>query len=212
MKAAPQHAVLFDLDDTLIDRRAAFRRYAADLLARRGVDAAEALDVLVELDRRGRVSREDFERAVCTHYPELAGCAADFAERFAAFVEPRRGVREALTAMVAQRKVAIVSNGSSARQRAKLESAELNDLEIDVLISEEVGYAKPDPRIFARALRERAPETVWFVGDHPDHDIAGASRLGMQTCWVRRGQPWNALVHATAVVDEIEDAFEVLRP
>lgn len=207
------HAVLFDLDDTLLDRQAAFRRYASDLLARRGVDSPGALETLVELDARGRVDRETFAERVAARYPQLTGLAADFAARFASCVEPRPGVREALADLAATRPVAIVSNGSGTRQRAKLEAADLHDLGLDVLISGEVGAAKPDPRIFelAMAALNVPPSDIWFVGDHPDHDIVGAAHVGMQTCWVRRGQESSqAQDYATAVVDEIEQAFDLL--
>jgi putative hydrolase of the HAD superfamily len=54
--------------------------------------------------------------------------------------------------------------------------------QLDVLVFSDVeGYAKPDPRIFARALEGlgmSADEGV-FVGDNPHTDIAGAQAVGL---------------------------------
>jgi putative hydrolase of the HAD superfamily len=52
------------------------------------------------------------------------------------------------------------------------------------VFSSEVGWRKPHPAIFERALDALgvAPERVLFVGDRLATDIAGASALGMTTC------------------------------
>src|SRR6201997_5588684 len=62
---------------------------------------------------------------------------------------------------------------------------------LDVAVfSSEVGWRKPHPAIFERALEAVATEPVdaLFVGDTLATDIAGASALGMHTCqalWFR---------------------------
>lgn len=55
--------------------------------------------------------------------------------------------------------------------------------------SERVKSCKPDKKIFQHALKLanlRAKE-ILFVGDSPEHDIAGASRLGMRTILITDG-------------------------
>jgi putative hydrolase of the HAD superfamily len=49
--------------------------------------------------------------------------------------------------------------------------------------SEEARSCKPDPGFFRYACRKAgcAPEQVLFVGDSPEHDVAGARALGMTT-------------------------------
>jgi len=60
----------------------------------------------------------------------------------------------------------------------------------------DVGFAKPDPRIFQVSLDnlQLAPEQVVMVGDNPKTDIEGAYDLGMRTVRLIRGpnrmQPW----------------------
>ena len=55
-----------------------------------------------------------------------------------------------------------------------------------IVISEEVGIAKPDPRIFAPALEKIGVEAadVLYVGDSVTSDMAAARNAGMDFCWV----------------------------
>ena len=60
----------------------------------------------------------------------------------------------------------------------------------DVLAtSAELGIAKPDPKIFEKALEMAGcrPQEAVMVGDRLDNDIRPAKALGMQTVWIRKG-------------------------
>jgi FMN phosphatase YigB (HAD superfamily) len=54
-----------------------------------------------------------------------------------------------------------------------------------VVVSREVGFAKPDRRAFEAALRAlgAGPDAVLFVGDDYENDIAGATACGMRAVW-----------------------------
>jgi putative hydrolase of the HAD superfamily len=59
-----------------------------------------------------------------------------------------------------------------------------------VLTSAAIGFEKPHPEAYARALRELGgPQPVWMVGDSPEVDIAGARRCGIPGVLVRRPAP-----------------------
>jgi putative hydrolase of the HAD superfamily len=57
-------------------------------------------------------------------------------------------------------------------------------------VSDDVGFAKPDPRIFAHVLYLAGvgPPHAVMVGDRLDYDILPAAKLGMRTVWVLRGE------------------------
>lgn len=57
---------------------------------------------------------------------------------------------------------------------------------------------KPDPRIFEMALKKLGlnPEECIYVGDHPINDIQGASKVGMETIWIKVNQPWIESIEA----------------
>ena len=62
-----------------------------------------------------------------------------------------------------------------------------------IIVSEEAGYAKPDPRIFRDALKATGlarPEQIMFIGDNPFADIDGAKRFGMRAAWIRRAREY----------------------
>lgn len=91
----------------------------------------------------------------------------------------------------------IVTNGPSARQRKRAAALGLGRWFDIWVISEEVGSAKPDRRIFEVALaRARVgPAEAVMVGDDPRTDVAGAQAAGLHGLWVNRGgRPWPAEV------------------
>lgn len=74
----------------------------------------------------------------------------------------------------------------------------------------DVGAAKPDPRIFLKAVEGTglAPDEVAYVGDDPRLDVAGARRAGMRPIWINRtGIEWPSALepaeHAIASLDEL---------
>lgn len=85
--------------------------------------------------------------------------------------------------------VGIITNGFTELQRIRLERTGLTE-HIDLLVvSEEVGVAKPHPNIFNHALTQMGHperESVLMVGDNPDSDIIGAINAGLHSCWVNR--------------------------
>jgi len=88
---------------------------------------------------------------------------------------------------------AIVSDADHAFLEGILKS---NRLRFDAVItSESVRAYKPRPQIFQAALKglRASPAEVVHVGDSLNEDVAGASRVGMRTIWVNRGD-----VHRTA--------------
>ncbi len=91
----------------------------------------------------------------------------------------------------------IVTNGTESQQRRKLVVTDLADAVDAVIISEAVGYKKPDPKIFHLALDGHSSQDAWMIGDHPDADIRGGAAAGLHTGWVHRGQSWAGPDHPT---------------
>jgi putative hydrolase of the HAD superfamily len=188
-------AVFFDLDNTLVDRQAAFERYLAELGRRFPALDAERMRAL---DEHGLAPRHTFCEAVVQCFPCLGMSASelwdDFAEGLARAVEPRPHITELLSRVGRRYRLAAVSNGSGRRQREKLARAGLAELLPDCFISGEIGARKPDPRLFHFALDSTGlrPDEVLFVGDDPVRDIAGAHGVGLHTCWISHGRPYPA--------------------
>lgn len=190
-------AVLFDLDGTLYDRDAvveAVTHEQVDTFHRRFGDAdRDALVArLLALDDHGYARRADVYRTLLAGMEVDAALAADLEAHFwdcycrhCAFPEDAAATLRQLRE--SGRKLALVTNGPVGWQSRKLRTLGLAGYFDEVLISEAEGIAKPDPRIFARAV-ERLGVTAseaMFVGDHPEIDIAGARDAGLVAVWKR---------------------------
>jgi len=75
----------------------------------------------------------------------------------------------------------IITNGFSEVQFVKLKSSGLDNYFDKIITSEEVGYKKPDKRVFDFAFNKTGakPESSIMIGDDPDVDIRGAREVGM---------------------------------
>lgn len=184
---AEVRAILFDLDNTLVDRDAAVRTWL-----RRVLGDAGAVEEALARDDGGRADRGAFCAWLAARCPRLFEDAQAAWERFStdvpALVKPRRDVVRTLERLSSRYRLALVTNGGARTQRAKLARAGLDRFfhPSRVLVSEEQRCAKPERAIYERALASLgvgAGEAL-FVGDHPLHDVAAPASLGMYTCWV----------------------------
>ena len=195
------HGLLFDLDNTLIDREGAFVRFASFFYEEhlRGATAMtreEAVARMVRWDRDGYADREGMFVRWVEEWPEVALATewllSWYRLEMPRHVKPDAGVN-GLLANLNERRVpwGIVTNGNTTPQHGTCRAAGLDQIAPFIVVSEEAGYAKPDPRIFRDAFNLTglaSPEQVVFVGDNPRTDIDGAKRFGMKTAWVRRGR------------------------
>lgn len=97
------------------------------------------------------------------------------------------GAAELVDALYGKVKMGIITNGFTDLQTVRLERTGLLHAFSPVVISEEVGVAKPDVAIFEHALSQMAHpprEHVLMVGDNPHSDIQGGLNAGFDTCWL----------------------------
>ena len=102
---------------------------------------------------------------------------------------------------------AILANGLSGAESRKAQSL---GFEGPVLVSEDIGAKKPDPRMFA-ALAEALmlpAEAIWYVGSNLDVDINPAYDLGFTVVWVapeteHELQRFDSRFHRVHRIDEV---------
>jgi FMN phosphatase YigB (HAD superfamily) len=190
--------VLFDLDNTLIDRQAAYERWARGFAANRELDA-EAVQVLCAADEDGFATRQavfETARQMFSLHESVDALIADYRREYPTFFEPDPAVIGSLGRLRANGfRVGVVTNGPPS-QREKLDRAGLRPLVDGICISEEYGIEKPDRRIFAEAIRRCCaplnPNGIgWMVGDSARHDVAGGRSSGLRTIWLSRGRTWS---------------------
>jgi HAD superfamily hydrolase (TIGR01549 family) len=96
--------------------------------------------------------------------------------------------------------------------KAKLQQANVLAYYDTIAISSDVGFIKPHPEIFRRALAQcqlRAEEVV-FVGDTYRQDILGAKRVGMKTIWLNNRHEPRSMAAEDPPDDEIETLSELI--
>jgi putative hydrolase of the HAD superfamily len=83
---------------------------------------------------------------------------------------------------------------------------------LDVMVfSDELGFAKPDPRIFTKALESAGvgPAECAFVGDNPHTDIGGAQAAGLFA--VQVGSKRREGIEPNARIEDLSQLMDALR-
>ena len=194
-------ALLFDLDDTLLDREAAAEPYARALYEHYNlahVSYEAYWEHFKKLDRRGYGDKHTLFGTLISVYGlpvSIDQLTADYRQnawlgchRFA-FPDAERVLQQLRQQGY---RLGIVTNGPEISQRIKAVESGMAALVEVMLISGEEKIKKPAPEIFIRAadkLGVDASECI-FVGDNPRTDICGAHSVGMATVWLDGYQPW----------------------
>ena len=120
------------------------------------------------------------------------------------------GALELLSALHGRYQMAILTNGLKAVQRNRLARSPIRDYVSDIIVSEEIGFAKPAAEYFdvafARAGNPARPD-VLMIGDSWNSDIHGAAQYGIDACWYnpdRQPRPSSPrITHEIAALEEL---------
>jgi len=85
-------------------------------------------------------------------------------------------------------KLGIVSDGTIDEQIYTLSKMEIIRFFDTIILSEDIGVNKPDPRIFEAAIKDLAiePENIFIIGDDFKNDIVGGKKCGLKTIWITK--------------------------
>jgi putative hydrolase of the HAD superfamily len=227
-------AVLFDLDNTLVDFLR-MKRTASDAAARAMVVAGA--DFGFPADKAGDVLWGEYLDAIegdgvfaaflAKHHRQRLGLGQHHVDRLTAaavnaylkakmlHTEPYAGVRPTLVALTkAGLRLGVLTDAPRFKAYQRLEAAGLADFFEFVVCPDDSGARKPMLPAFKAALDlfGLPPTQVLMVGDWPEKDMAGAKAAGMRTAWARYGKP-SAPVPPEAewVLDAVEGLIPLLR-
>ena len=201
-------AVLFDLDDTLLDHTGNQRQLTQLLHARHPAFALQELSWLIErsiahLDElhphivAGTISPhearvERFRRLLREADADDADAEALAHWHRQAYLEVESRIDGALELVAALRerglKLAIVSNSTREEQTRKLATHGLAPYFDALVLAGDHDIFKPDPRLFAIALQalDVTAEEAVMVGDSWSADVVGARAAGVRILWFNR--------------------------
>lgn len=204
-------AILLDLDDTILDDSGNVDRCwrEACLACRTELAPIEPERVLEEVERirdwywndpeRHRAGRHDLDAArreivqlalaaLGIASPAVAAkIAKDYSVRREAGIELCPGAVDTIRWFRSCGcRLALLTNGSATAQRRKINRFGLAELFDVVLVEGELGFGKPDFRVYQQAflaLSVAATDT-WMVGDNLEWDVAAPQALGVKGIWV----------------------------
>ena len=196
--------LLFDADNTLIDFSNAskvafwqtFEDYeypcSSDLYA-----TYQSINHQVWTDfEQGKITAERLRIKRFADFFEAVGFAPtlpkdfnkQYLENLVSKSENYDGVKEMLDGLQPHYRMSIITNGLKEVQRPRLRKLNLTHYFDSIIVSDEIGFAKPDERYFEIAFHsiDNPPprENTLVIGDNLKSDILGGIRYGLKTCWL----------------------------
>jgi putative hydrolase of the HAD superfamily len=235
-------ALLLDLDDTILDDssrvheswRDACDRHADRLAPLEAGAVADAIRTTskwywadADRHREGRLRLEAARREVVRlalralgrDDLELAECIGDAYSRYRDLgIEPLPDAIETVRWLrESGRRLALLTNGASAAQRRKIERFEISHLFDAIFVEGELGFGKPDERVYRSALSalQVKPSEAWMVGDNLEWDVAAPQALGMRAVWIDirgRGLPAHSAVRPDHIVRSLAELPVLIQP
>lgn len=193
-------AIIFDLDDTLVDRKHTFRSFTVALVDCyfQHIDMKdEVVKKILEIDQNGykdktQMFKELLEELPWLEKPELNELMNHYRTNYVSYSELKEHAIEIIEWCKQKYKLGIVTNGTNFIQYGKIDQVGIRSYFDCIIVSEEAGMKKPHARIFQMAaeMLGLSPHECLFIGDHPTNDIEGAGNAGMETIWLEGHHVW----------------------
>jgi putative hydrolase of the HAD superfamily len=232
-------AVIFDLDGTLVDSSAVWRVAMAKAIGL----ACERYSQLTTLGSAETIYEQIVGPAASQRAAEVGGEWSDefihhafrhllaehatandelaaelqatyIATRAEGVYETYEDTRRTLDAVGKRFRVALITNGPSENQRARIGPLGLDHYFEAIVVSGELNIRKPDPAIFEHMLRELdlSPAAAIYVGDNLEADIGGAHAARMAAVWINRLDATAGDFAPDAEITTLDDLLPLLPP
>jgi putative hydrolase of the HAD superfamily len=228
-------AVLLDLDDTILNDSGKVEQCWRDACAAYASELADIGQLVVfetiqktsrwfwsdpERHRAGRLELDAARREVVRRaLLEIGTANTSLADKIADAYSHHRdmGMEPLPDAIDTVRwlrdggcRLALLTNGAGPSQRKKISRFGLTELFDTILVEGEVGFGKPDERIYNLALEQLGvtASEAWMVGDNLEWDIAPAQKLGLLAIWIDvhgEGVPPTSSIHPDRVIRALSE-------
>ena len=207
---------LFDLDNTLIDRRGGLEHWARGFVRSRQLPEGAEPVICERLRERAYPADFVYLRKALGLSDDAGDLWREYVDGVAQSVRCFPGAREGLVALRETGwTLGVATNGAGDIQRAKLAATGLASLFDGIGISEEIGARKPAYEHFEAAAilcGVQLGAGGWIVGDGPETDVEGGRAAGLRTAWVANGRTWtNGPRGPELVVQSVAEAVEMMR-
>jgi putative hydrolase of the HAD superfamily len=160
--------------------------------------------VMMALEKLG-CSDEQAAVAIATDYSSLIDKSLDY------FPDAEKTLRQLVKREV---KLALLTNGAGEIQQDKINRFGFSWYFPVRLIEGELGFGKPDRRVFKQALKilNVKPPQAWMVGDDLKRDIAGAQQAGIYAIWCdyeNKGLPEGSNIKPDKIIGNIAELLSL---
>jgi HAD superfamily hydrolase (TIGR02253 family) len=219
-------AVIFDLDNTLVDFML-MKRNAIDAAIDAMMDAGLKLsraDIQSRIDaiykERGMEFQNVFDQLLYDEFQKVdykilsAGVIAYRRAREAALVPYPHVYMTLMELLKMGIRLAVVSDAPAREAWLRLSYLNFHHIFNNVVTFEDTGQRKPHEMPFRRALEllhVDASEAL-MVGDWAERDVVGAAKVGMKTVFARYGDTFGTVEsNADFEVDDIAELIDIVR-
>jgi 2-haloacid dehalogenase len=126
----------------------------------------------------------------------------------------RDGAEQLIESLYSSFDLLLITNGLKSVQRPRFSKSPITKYFKEIIISEEVGFAKPHVEIFDYTfdkIGNPPKESVLIIGDNPGSDILGGQKYGIDTCWYNtNGNSLNAGIKATYEIKDLKDLISIV--
>ena len=193
--------ILFDADDTLFDFKKTENYALENLMSSLDTDYDKdyCINIYKEINTKiwkefeeGKITSDDlkierFQRLI--DKLNLSDDATRLSELYVKFLGQGsflyEDTKDLLDYLSKNYKLGIITNGLADVQHKRIRESDVGHYFDDVIISDEIKIAKPNPEIFEYALKSlnHDHKSVLMVGDSLSSDIKGGLNASIDTCW-----------------------------
>ena len=220
-------AVVFDLDNTLVDFMA-MKRQAIDAAITAMIDAGLNMTVASikgEIDRIYNEQGIEYQRVFDTmlttslgriDYKVLSAGIVAYRRAREAALKPYPHVSATLMELVKHGiKLAIVSDAPTREAWLRLCYINFHHIFDFVVTFDDTGKRKPDPAPFRMVLDllKVEPHEAIMVGDWAERDMVGAAAIGMKTAFAKYGDSFgNQVINADYTLEDVTGLLDIVLP
>ncbi|NNE25887.1 MAG: noncanonical pyrimidine nucleotidase, YjjG family [Saprospiraceae bacterium] len=218
MNPKPYDWLLFDLDNTILDfKKSSIHAFHA-IMQENGLERDDSDYALFssinkqvwEEMESGQINHQELKVRRWDMYAEAKSMNLDSATANARYFQHIREnsfyvdfAKEMLDLTYAHFNLMIITNGLGEVQRPRILNTGLDQYFDHIVISDELGYAKPNTAYFEHChnlIGGWEKDRVLVIGDTPGSDIKGGNDFGYNTCWYN---------HSDQLSSEIKPDYEI---
>ncbi|WP_407371053.1 YjjG family noncanonical pyrimidine nucleotidase [Carnobacterium sp.] len=220
--------LLFDVDDTLLDFKAAENYALQKLFSEHDIVLTDDIkqfyqdmnQKLWSSFEKGEIKREEllhtrfsilFKKVGLTlNGAHLDNLYRQYLEESAVLIDGAKSLVQKLTK---QYNLYVVTNGVARTQFIRLNNSELTTYFKDIFVSEEVGYQKPTKEFFNHVFEKiphHSANKTLIIGDSLTSDIQGGVNAGIDTCWFNPNGSKNATPIPTYEIHRLQTLENML--